>query len=271
MNNYFDYHLHLEQGPYTMEWLEEFLKVAHSRGVREVGFTEHAYRFREAASILENNWARQHATQSAEDYVRLLSQAKTIYPEVRLGLEVDYVPGKEEITRRFLAAYPFDFVLGSVHFLGDWGFDNPEFLAEWDHRDVDEVYRYYFWTLRQAATSRLFDVLAHPDVIKVFGHRATRDLTAVYRETVETIARSDLAIEVSSAGLRKPVGELYPAETFLQMAFGAGIPITTASDAHRPEDAGRDLDQVVVLARRAGYTAVSSFQLRQRISVSLDC
>lgn len=269
MSNYLDYHVHLEQGPYTSAWLEEFLQVARRRGLQEIGFTEHAYRFRAAADILDNDYGRRHATQEIEAYVELILRAKATHPWIKLGLEMDYVPGKEEITRRFLSAYPFDFVLGSVHFLGTWGFDNPEYLEEWKRHQVDEVYRLYFQTLQEAARSGLFDVLAHPDVIKVFGHRPSVKMTSLYEKTVSTIAAAGLAIEVSSAGWRKPVGEQYPAEEFLELALAAGIPITTASDAHRPADVGRDLEKLVSLAKRVGYKTVSSFSWHQRQQLPL--
>lgn len=269
MGNYLDYHIHLEQGPYTDAWLEEFLTVARQRGLREIGFTEHAYRFRAAAEILDNDYGRRHATQEIEDYVDLIVRARDRHPWIKLGIEMDYVPGKEEVIRRFLSSYPFDFVLGSVHFLGPWGFDNPEYIHEWERRDVDEVYRLYFDTLQQAARSGLFDVLAHPDVIKVFGHRPSVKMIDAYEKTVAAIAAAGPAIEVSSAGLRKPVGEPYPDEDFLRLAFAAGIPITTASDAHRPADVGKDLEAIVTLAKKVGYKTVSSFTQRCRRQIPL--
>lgn len=264
-----DYHMHLENGPYTLSWLERFLQAAEKRGIVEIGVSEHAYRFRQAGELFSHPWEMARQTEDLEEYVNLILTAKERGWPVKLGIEVDFVPGKEEETRKFLAPYPWDFVLGSVHWLGEWGFDNPDFAAEWEHRDLVQVWTEYFSLLQQAAKSQLFDTLAHPDVIKVFGYRPAVALAPLWEKTVPVIKESGVAIEVSTAGLRKPVGELYPDEGFLVRLNQAGIPATLASDAHHPEDVGRDFSQGVALLRRCGYETISAFTGRRRSQVPL--
>jgi histidinol-phosphatase (PHP family) len=188
---------------------------------------------------------------------------------LRLGLEVDYFPRAEEGLRRLLAAYPLDFVLGSVHWLDGWGFDHLSRVERWQGRDVDEVYRRYFAELGRAARSGLFDVIAHPDLVKVAGHRPAFDPTPLYEEAARALAAAGVAAEVSTAGLRKPVHEIYPAEPFLRLLRQHDVPITLASDAHRPEDVGRDFAASVALARRCGYTRICRFVQRRREEVEL--
>lgn len=264
-----DYHLHLENGPLTRAWLEEFLAVGRERGVEEFGFSEHAYNYRQARNLLDQPWAQRHSVRNLEDYLFLIQEAKEAGWPVKLGLEVDYAPGKEEAICDFLNRYPWDFVLGSVHWLGDWGFDNPEFAAEWERRNPEKVYREYFRLFRQAAESGLFDIMAHPDVIKVFGHRPAMDLTPFWEEAASVLASTGLCAEVSTAGWRKPVGELYPAPGFLSICRRFGVPVTLASDAHRPEDVGRDFLRAVEILRSCGYRELTRFAQRRRTFVPL--
>jgi histidinol-phosphatase (PHP family) len=274
-----DYHIHIEKGPYTPEWLAHFVAVARQRGLREMGLTEHLCDFHEGQEASGAWWEgepdevdREHARRwwqgrpraSLGEYVAFVQASHPQGVAVRLGVEVDYFPQAEDALRRLLAAYPFDFVLGSVHWLGGWGFDHLSRLERWQGRDVDRVYRRYFAELGRAARSGLFDVLAHVDLVKIAGHRPSFDLTPLYREAAQTIATAGVAVEVSTAGLRKPVHEIYPAEPFLRMLREHDIPITLASDAHRPEDVGGDFEAAVALARRCGYEAICTFSRRVR-------
>lgn len=257
-----DYHNHLEQGDFTLAWLERFLETAGDRGVDEVGFTEHSYRFRQAGGLLDNDWARAQEEADLDAYVRLVAEAKAAGYPVKLGIEMDYVPGKEEGIAALLAPYPWDLVLGSVHWLGDWGIDlDPE---TWRGRDVAGVYREYYATLGQAAASGLFDVLSHPDLVKIFGHRPATDLGDVLEETVAAVARAGICLEVSSAGLRKPVGEIYPSREILALAARYDVSITLASDAHHPRDVGHAFPRLIEYVRAAGYSRVAVFDGRRR-------
>ncbi len=257
-----DYHMHLEQGEFTLPWLEEFVRTARARGVDEICITEHSYRFVQAHGLLDNEWAREREDADLDAYVALIQDAKAAGLPVKLGIEMDYVPGKEREIAAFLDGYPWDLVLGSVHWLGDWGIDLDP--ATWAGRDVRQVWHDYFAVLRQAAASGLFDVLSHPDLVKIFGFRPDGDVSDLLEETVAAVAATGVAIEVSSAGLRKPVGQIYPDRAILDLARSHGIPITLASDAHHPRDVGHAYPQLIEYVRAAGYAEVCVFSGRRR-------
>ena len=204
-----------------------------------------------------------------EDYVRLVREASTTGIPVKLGIEVDYIEGKEREIAELLSMYQWDYVIGSVHFIDDWGFDQEEFVGRWDGADRDRVYERYFDLAAKAAGSGLFDIIGHPDVIKVFGHKAVSDLTPVYRKFAQAVAGSGCAVEVSTAGLRKPVGEMYPEINLLREFRKAGVPIVISSDAHYPDDVGRGFDAACAFARSAGYGSVLSFTGRKARSSPL--
>ena len=283
-----DFHMHLERGPFAPEWLDRFLATARERGVAEIGISEHIYRFREAQeaygawwhdddgastpvaatddpppgtpAFAEKWWTRRNG-QSLQEYAGLVRGAAEAGLPVRLGIEVDYFPGKEGAIRRVLAQAPFDYAIGSVHWIGPWGFDLLGVAGLWDGRDVDEMYRQYFALLIRAARSGLFQIMAHPDLIKVMGHRPSPrlDVQALYDAAADAFLAGGAAVEVSTAGLRKPVGDLYPDPAFLRSCAKRGVPLSLASDAHQPEDVGLDFDQAVALARDAGYREVLTF------------
>ncbi|MFS8571113.1 MAG: histidinol-phosphatase, partial [Thermaerobacter sp.] len=268
-----DYHMHLEQGGLDAGYLNRFVEQAAAAGVDEICITEHAYHFPEAAALLGKPGyvAARSKGYDIDAYIALVLEARDRGLPVRLGIEMDYIPGAEEGIARFLEGRPWDLVIGAVHWIDDWGFDLDP--ASWGGRDVEEAYRRYFRLAEQAVASGLFDVFAHPDVIKVFGARPgpgfEGELLGWYDRLVEAARASGTCLELSSAGLRKPVGEIYPDPRLLERAFRAGIPITTASDAHQPEHVGWAFDRLAAAARAAGYTTVTAFDGRRGRQVPL--
>jgi len=269
-----DYHIHLERGPYELNWLAQFAEQARTAGLDEIGITEHTHRFTGYRPVMEDilsdtgtalrvsEWLAGEFRLRREDFASLVAAGQDLGWPLKLGIEADFVPGKENETARWLQSTDWDYVLGSVHFLGTWGFDfSPE--SGWHEADVDQVYHTYFQHLQAAARSHLFDVLAHPDLVKIFGFFPQSDITGLVEETLGVIAGSGICIEVSSAGLRKPVGEIYPARSFLEAANRRDIPITLASDAHEPGDVGRDFDDLISYVRSCGYDRTAIFSHRQ--------
>ena len=189
-------------------------------------------------------------------YCRAILDARDRGVPVKLGLEVDWVPEHADELAEVLAPYPWDYLLGSVHWIGGLAVDQHPGL--WAERTIGEVWDIYVAELTKAALSGHFDVLSHPDLVKIFGDRHAYDWT------VAVAAWEGVCIEVSTAGLHKPVGELYPAPEILRLAQGVGTGITLASDAHTAEDVGRDIDRAVAAARDAGYETVTVFDRRQR-------
>lgn len=261
-----DYHTHTERGPYTVEWLTHFLDTAKARGIEEYGVSEHAYRFKQTAHLLDNPWTRERRTEDLDEYFGMIQAARKAGYHVKFGIELDYIPGTETDLEAFIRSYPFDYVIGSVHWLGDFGFDLTEMKGQWEKRDVKRTYDEYFSILTQMVESQLFDFVGHPDVIKVFGYEPEDEvfLQNWYEKMAESFAHNHSIIELSTAGLRKPVGKLYPAPKFLEACYQQGIPIVINSDAHRPEDVGADYDQAITLANTVGYKELVTFNQRQR-------
>ncbi len=276
-----DYHVHLERGPWTLEWLERFVATARARGLAEIGFSEHPHRFRECRAMYPPReavagWVDEQNTEHLEDYFRLIGEARRAGLPVRLGLEGDYLPGYERELERVVRGFPWDYVIGSVHWLpparrgGEWwGFDNLDRAQEWERRDVLGAYREYFRLIADAARTRCFDFIGHPDVIKVAGYRPDVDITDLYESAAAAFAQAGVCAEINTAGWRKPVGDAYPAPSFLAACRRAGVPTLINSDAHAPEDVGRDFDRAAALAHAAGYAEVATFAARARTMVPL--
>ena len=266
-----DYHTHTERGPYTVEWLEKFLNQAKACGIEDYGVSEHGYRFKQTQSLFDNAWTSVRRTEDLDEYLKMVLDARKKGHQVKFGIELDYIPGRDQDMREFINSYPFDYVIGSIHWIGNFGFDVLEFRHIWDESDVKQVYGQYFEILMQLADSRMFDIVGHPDVIKVFGHEPddTAFLQNWYERLAQKFADTDQVIEVSTAGLRKPVGKMYPAPDFLRACFAKNVPIALSSDAHRPEDVGENYEIAVPYIREAGYSQIVTFTNRQRLLVPL--
>lgn len=247
-----DYHMHLrdpdERVVHSLEAVERFVTAAAERGVDEIGFSEHVYYFRQTRRVWALDYQTERCVYDLDAYVEVVLEAKRQGMPVKLALEVDYVGEQQDELAALLAPYPWDYLLGSVHWIDGLAVDQQPGL--WARASVDEVWRRYFAAVVELASSGHVDVLAHPDLAKIFRMRP---------DHIEYPALDGVALEISTAGLRKPVGELYPAAAMLE----AGPPITLASDAHVPADVGRDFDRAVVHARAAGYETVSVFEGRK--------
>ncbi|HET9154137.1 MAG TPA: histidinol-phosphatase [Solirubrobacterales bacterium] len=267
-----DYHLHLrpDEGGTTFERyfaaenVERYLDAAAAAGIEELGVSEHVYRFRAALDLWQHPLWVENAVDDVDAYCDFVRGTP-----LRLGIECDFIPGAEERTEALLGGRDFDYVVGSVHFIGegDAAIDHKGFDVWEGTGDPDEVWRRYFEMLAAAARSGLFDILAHPDLVKVWG-RATplpeRDLRAFYEPAVEAIAESGIAVEISTAGLRKPVGELYPSRQFAEMCVEAGARFALSSDAHLPEQIGFEYDRALQFMDEVGIGELCVFEQRQR-------
>jgi histidinol-phosphatase (PHP family) len=257
-----DYHMHLrtESGEIAHQTaaVDPFVASARGAGVDEIGFTEHVYYFKQTRTLWTVPYHVERCVYDIEAYVSAVVAARGRGLPVKLGLEVDYVPGREDETRELLAPYPWDYLLGSLHYIGELGVDAEPRLV--DAIGVEEAWRVYFETLAAAAGSGLFDSLSHPDLVKILGARAA---SFDYEPVVDAIAAAGIAVEVSTAGLHKPVGELYPHPAFLAACRARDVPVTLASDAHTPDLVGRDFDRALDLLRSAGYDTVTVFEDRR--------
>ena len=265
-----DYHMHLRgpangrEGPVelTVEAVERFVARAGERGVDEIAFTEHMYYFRQAEPFLSHPYHRGRVGHDLDDYCAAILEAKRQGLPVKLGLELEWIPGRDAELAELLDPYPWDFLLGSVHLIDGEAVD-MESDPLWARLSVDEVWRRYFAELAALARSGLADVLAHPDLVKIFGRRPAGEEVAAHHDgAAAAFAEGGVAVEVSTAGLRKPVGELYPDLELLTLCRERGVGATLASDAHVAHDVGRDFEAGLDHLRSAGYETVTVFDGR---------
>jgi histidinol-phosphatase (PHP family) len=265
-----DYHMHLRgpadgrEGPIdlTVEAVERFVEQAAARGVDEIGFTEHVYYFRELDRFVEHPYQRSRLGHDLDAYCDAVVEGKRRGLPVKLGLEVDWAPRREGELLEVLEPYPWDFLLGSVHIVDGEAVDMEPGL--WARLSVEDVWSRYFEAVGVLAASGLVDVLAHLDVVKIFGRRPPGPVVADHHAAAAAaVGESGMAVEVSTAGLRKPVGELYPAPDLLAGCREHGAGATLASDAHVAGDVGRDFPAALELLRAAGYETVTVFDGRR--------
>ena len=250
-----DYHLHVvahADRPMTVENILAYCDVAKARGIRQMGITEHD-RYLDDIDL------------SAFQEARELSQDV----ELRLGIEIDFVPGEEERMDRFASALPFDYVIGSVHRVDNEEVDRATDQRIYEKYETYDLYDAYYANLREAALSGRFEVLGHPDLIKIFRRYPDRDITGMLEETADAVAESGVVVDVNSAGLRKPVGEIYPSRKLLEMFYRRGVPIVLSSDAHAPDQVGMGYEESLPLVHDVGYREVVTFKDRERGTLPL--
>lgn len=284
-----DYHLHLwsheeSSVDYRLDQVAQYCDEAQRHGVHELALTEHLFRFVELRATVGNFWNRWgheptaasmadyfdfHARNSLDDYVAFAQLAKSEGLPVKVGMEVDFYRDQMDEVAALLVQYPFDVLIGSVHWLNTWQFDdidNEVHMHQWRTRDVEDCWEDYTLALEELAAADVVDVLAHPDVIKVAGFRPT-DLAPLWVRMADAAAAVDVSVECSSAGWFKPGGEQYPAGGFLDRLVDRGVTFTTASDAHGRERVGSRADELAALLEARGVHQLATYEQRQRIMV----
>lgn len=270
MQQLVDYHIHTRLCGHAQGEIEEYVQQAISVGLAEMGFSDHIYLYFLPPAARDAELAM--AEDQMETYLDWVRQMRARFPEIRirLGIEADFMPGHETQLARILEQHQWDYVLGSVHYIDGWGFDDPRYIDRWEAADVDEVYEKYFALVQEAAKTRLFDVMAHVDLVKKFGHRPTSDPTDLYGRVAQTFADAGVCYEISTGGLTKPVAELYPEDRLLHACHAAGVPITMGSDAHRPAHVGLRYEESLAALQRVGYREIMAFEGRQRVAWPLE-
>ncbi len=255
-----DYHLHTPRCGHALGGLEEYVSAGMQRGLTEMGFADHLPlpHLTDATLCM--------SVEELPGYVAEVLELRRRYPEagLKLGIEADFIPTHLDRIATFISAHPFDYVLGSVHFIDGWGFDDPRNLDGYRERDLYELWQRYFELLGDAAECGIFDILAHPDLIKKFGMKPARGLDEIYETCVQRIAASGVAIEVSTAGLRRPVGEIYPSPEFLRLCCEVGVPVTLGSDAHSPEEVGYAYEMLPDYLAACGCGRIAIYRERVR-------
>ncbi len=258
-----DAHVHLERGPYTLDWVWQFIRQAQHAGLDQIYLLEHSHRFQEFAPLYrwirsqdpavnqyQQEWLHRKLQRRLGEYTDLVRAVRQQDLPIRVdfGLEVCYFPQEETLIKKLTSDFDWDFLTGAVHWIDGWGFDHPQTKETWRNRDIDRVYQRYFDLIKQLIQTRLFNHLAHPDSIKCFNHEPGFDLNDTYHDVAKIVKAYDLKVE-NSAGLHLNYGhaELGLNRQFLAHLQAAGVSLLTASDAHRPEDVGRYIPELAAL------------------------
>lgn len=260
MNLPADLHMHTPLCRHAVGEPTEYAARALATGLTEIGFSDHSPMRRDDF----DNWRMRF--DQLDEYVENVRKTQREIPalSIKLALEVDYLPGHEEWIRELSARHPWDYFIGAVHYVSDsWAVDSPFQLSEWDGRDPQEVWAIYFDRLTRAAETGFFQILAHADLPKKFGHRPSGDCTHMYERLLDAARQNNVAIELNTAGLRKDCREIYPSPEILRRAYEKGVPITFGSDAHAPEEVAMNFRDALQLARRVGYHESCRFTQRE--------
>jgi histidinol-phosphatase (PHP family) len=266
-----DYHVHLRPDSrentaerfFTAANAERYRERATELGIAELGVAEHIYRFSAALDVWDHPFWRRYAADDLDAYCAFVREET----DLRLGIEMDFVPGREDRIATLLGGRDWDYVVGSVHFLRDLAIDAEDYSIWGSGESPERIWRRYFETLGESARSGLYDIISHPDLVKVWGRATPQpegDLRRYYEPAVEAFAESGVAVEFSTAGWRKPVGEQYPSVPYLEMLVDAGCPIALSSDAHEVEQLGFEYERALELLERVGVREIAVFERRER-------
>jgi histidinol-phosphatase (PHP family) len=266
-----DYHLHLraderENTPerfFTPANAERYREAAEARGIAELGVAEHIYRFTAALEIWQHPFWREFTHDDIDDYCGFVREET----DLKLGIEMDFIPGREDRIANVLDAREWDYVVGSVHFLRDHSLDTEDYSVWGAGESAEKIWRRYFETIAESARSGLYDIIGHPDLVKVWGKGTPRpegDPRRYYEPAVEAFLDAGVAVELSTAGWRKPAAEQYPSLPFLEMLADAGCPIALSSDAHEPGHVGFEYERAVELLETVGVREIAVFERRER-------
>ncbi|NKQ40790.1 MAG: histidinol-phosphatase [Sulfurovum sp.] len=251
-----DIHNHTTRCNHAEGTVDEYIECAIKLGIERYGFSEHA--------PMDFDEGYRLGFDEMEAYRNDILTARKKYSndiEILFGYEVDWLPG--HMNDRVLDA-DVDFLIGSVHFINKWSFDNPEFIGSWKDRNIDEIWLAYFEAITHMAQSGKFDIVGHLDLIKVFKFLPKKDIRLLAKNALVAIKKSNMVLEINAAGLRKPIREIYPSRALLEEAYALDIPVTFSSDAHAPDQVGSGLSDAYALAESIGYTKAVTFRDRQR-------
>jgi len=256
-----DYHVHTAWCGHATGTPREYVDAAVAAGLGEIGFAVH---------VPVTIPIKEKINLNREQFALYLDEAPRLRDEyagriaVRIAGEFDYIPGQEAEIEEFATAFPYDYLLGAVHFLGNWNVDNPRSVNRWETADVAAVYRRYYELLAEAARSGTFDIVSHFDLVKKFGYRPDEDVTDAETAAADAVAEAGMTVEINTAGWRKPVGEQYPSAKILRLLRERNIPLCLGSDAHAPDQVGHRFDEAAALARSLGWTALAHYRRRER-------
>ena len=280
----FDYHMHFEKGDYKVEWAKGFFEAAKKRGLNEIGITEHAHTFPEFEDLyyedlilddsfvgsFQKKWLKTNKFKhTIDDYFNFMAQLREHGYEAKIGIEVCNFQNQAKV-REILDKYPFDYVIGSIHFIRGWAYDSEEIKAEWQQHSLEDIYEWYTQEIEHLCAGGLYDVLGHPFNIRLYKYFPDFDVTPYLLRAVQALKKADMGIDVNTGTYyRYPVQEISPYGDFLKLAKEYELPIITSSDAHKPEDCGAYIDDAIKYIKEYGYIEGMTFNKRKRTMVPL--
>ena len=264
----FDYHMHLEYGSYDEDYAEGFFRAAAERGVHEIGFSEHSHTFPEFEQLyyddlilddsfvgsFQRKWLKSNKFKyTLDEYFAFIGKLRKKH-KVLAGIEVCNFQNQEAVGE-ILRAYPFDYVIGSVHFLHGWAYDTGAIKAEWDNHPLTDIYEWYTEEVEKLAASGLYDALGHPFNIRLYRHFPDFDVTPYLERVAHAMKSANMIVDLNTGTYyRYPVEEFSPYPDFMRVARAYELPLITTSDAHKPEDCARYNEEAVQYARSFGFT-----------------
>lgn len=260
-----DYHTHHWRCGHAVGQLEEYVLSAIEKGIEQLGLSDHMplIHVNPDEYLPEMAMAMEELPRYVEECFLLKEKYKKDI-DIRVGIEADYIEHYEETIKQLLDRFEWDYIIGSVHFLGTWDITDFRQVDGWKQKDPDEVYRQYYDAVQKAVRTGFYDIVGHVDVIKRFGIKPNGDPSELERATLRAIKQADIAIELNTSGLRTPAAEMFPSKRMLQYALELGIPLTLGSDAHKPEDVGQQLEEGKKYLRQLGFEQIATFEGRRR-------
>ncbi len=254
-----DLHNHTTLCNHASGTTKEYIQQAIKQNIKVYGFSDHA-----PMDFDPKYRMKYQEIDIYEDMVLSLANEYKNEIDIKLAYEVDFIDKytNEDITKRDV-----DYLIGSVHFINEWGFDNPTFIGKYKNYDIDELYSLYFLAIENMAKSNLFHIVGHLDLIKVFNKRPSKDIRLLAKKAIKAIKKSNMVVEINTAGFRKPICEQYPCINLLSLIYEENINITFSSDAHRIEDVGKDLIKVQNIAKDIGFSKCAYFSKKDIVLV----
>lgn len=256
-----DLHNHTSMCNHANGTMEEYILRAIELGIDAYGFSDHAPMDFDPKYRMSFDQKKLYESEVLNLKDKYQSQIKIL-----LGYEVDYL---DNHISDIVMNSNVDYFIGSIHFIKEWGFDNPEFIGVYKNKNIDLIWEEYFEAVKQMAKANLFDIVGHIDLIKVFNFLPKKDIKVIAAPALKEIKKSNMVLEINPAGLRKPIKEQYPSKEILEVAFDLDIPITFGSDAHEINQIGFKYDEVKNLALEVGYTQCVTFENREKTFLTL--
>ncbi len=255
-----DYHIHTKLCKHANGEPEDYVLEAIKKGFQEIGFADHI------PMPPDYDPENRMTISQFPEYIYMIDDVKKKFPEINIkfGVEADYFPKYLDYVKKICNENTFDYVLGSIHFLDSWGIDNEKYIDEFKKRDINEVYSEYFKTIKEMAETKLFDVIAHFDVIKKFGYKPKDGYIDIAIDALESIKKNDICLEVNTSGLRKEAREIYPNNEILIKAHELDIPIVLGSDSHNPSEVGWHFEETIEELKNIGFKKLCRFSNRER-------